>query len=85
MVNQFEMRTGKINSVRSRSRVFFSHPLFSKDASFIGFRPMAGGSMAPAICKSSNKILNPRGLDKHEELFRFVPFKAGPEFKFMPF
>lgn len=41
--------------------------------------------MAPASCKSSNKMLNPRGFDKHEELFRFVPVKAGSGFKFMPF
>lgn len=41
--------------------------------------------MAPASCKSSKKMLNPRGLDKHEELFRFVPVRVGSEFKFMPF
>lgn len=41
--------------------------------------------MAPASCKSLNKMLNPRGLGKHEELFRFVPVKAGSEFKFSPF
>lgn len=81
------MGTGDVHSSEagSRSRVFFQGlPWFSKDASFISFRPMAGGAMASASCKKSNKILNPRGL-KHEELLKFMPVKAGSEFKFLPF
>lgn len=89
MVDQFGMGTGKVHSVRSRkqcfSKVSLGHPLFPKDVSFISFRPVAGGAMAPVSCKLSKKMLNPRGLDKHEELFKFVPVKAGSQFKFMPF
>lgn len=80
------MGTGEESEAGSRSRVFFQGLLwFSKDATFISFRPMAGGAMVPATCKSSDKMLNPRGLDKREELLKFVPVKAGSEFKFMLF